>query len=102
MTARSSRRPAPSARTVLIADTSRDARASIEKALESLGPQAVTHAADGDELERIFFNQGPFDLVVCRALLGARSGLQVLAKARSGGRRASFIVYSSLDTAWLR
>ena len=102
MTARSSRRPAPLARTVLIADTSREARASIEKALESLGPQAVTHAADGDELERIFFNQGPFDLVVCRALLGARSGLQVLAKARSGGRRASFIVYSSLDTAWLR
>jgi DNA-binding NarL/FixJ family response regulator len=62
----------------------------------------VTHASDGDALEQTFFDDGPFDLVVCRALLGARSGLQVLAKARSEGKRASFIVYSSLDTAWLR
>jgi CheY-like chemotaxis protein len=102
MTASSSRRPVPLPRSVLIADTSHDARASIEKALRNLGPQEVRHATDGDELERIFFDEGPFDLVVCRALLGARSGLQVLAKARSGGRRASFIVYSSLDAAWLR
>lgn len=96
------RRPAPAPCAVLIGDTSHEARVSIEQALASLGAHEIAHAANGDDLERLFFSAGPFDLVVCRALLGARSGLQVLAKARAAGRRASFIVYSSLDSAWLR
>ena len=87
---------------VLLADTSADARRLLEGALTPLGPQAVTHVEEGDELERLFFEEGPFDLVVCRALLGARSALQVVARARALGRRASFIVYSSLDGPWLR
>jgi DNA-binding NarL/FixJ family response regulator len=100
-----SRMPLRAARSpyaVLIADTSEGSRTTLEQALVTLGPQAVSHAADCDELERLFFDQGPYDLVVCRALLGARSGLQVLARARSAGQRASFIVYSSLDGPWLR
>ncbi|HVU00114.1 MAG TPA: response regulator [Polyangiaceae bacterium] len=97
-----SRRAAPARYSVLIADTSAESRSTLEAALSSLGPQTVTHAADGDELERRFFEDGPYDLVVCRALLGARSGLQVLARARTAGKRASFIVYSSLDGPWLR
>lgn len=99
---RSSRRAARAPFTVLLADTSADSRTTLAEALTSLGPQAVSHAADGDELERLFFDHGPYDLVICRALLGARSGLQVLARARSAGKRASFIVYSSLDGPWLR
>lgn len=87
---------------VLLADTDPEALSVIERALAPLGPQRVLRAADGDELERLFFAKGPHDLVVCRAVLGARSGLQVLAKARSSGRRASFIIYSSLDGPWLR
>lgn len=87
---------------VLLADTSGEARQLLEGALTPLGPQSVTHVEDGDELERLFFEKGPYDLVVCRALLGARSALQVVARARSLGRRASFIVYSSLDGPWLR
>lgn len=99
---RTPRRAARSPYSVLIADTSGESRATLEQALSSLGPQKVAHAGDGDELERMFFDEGPHDLVVCRALLGARSGLQVLARARNAGRRASFIVYSSLDGPWLR
>ena len=87
---------------VLLADTSIEARQLLEGALSPLGPQSVTHVAEGDELERHFFEKGPYDLVVCRALLGARSALQVVARARSLGRRASFIVYSSLEGPWLR
>jgi CheY-like chemotaxis protein len=87
---------------VLLADTSADARTLLEGALAPLGPQKVTHVDEGNDLERLFFEEGPFDLVVCRALLGARSALQVVARARALGRRASFIVYSSLDGPWLR
>lgn len=100
--------PAPSTRaarapcSVLLADTSAEARAVVEQALSPLGAQIVTHAEDGDTFERLFFEKASYDLVVCRALLGARSGLQVLARARSRGRRASFIVYSSLEGPWLR
>jgi CheY-like chemotaxis protein len=93
---------APSACTLLVADTSSEARALLEKILSPIKPKSVTHASDGDELERVFFQQGPHDLVVCRALLGARSGLQILAKARATGTPASFIVYSSLEGPWLR
>jgi DNA-binding response OmpR family regulator len=88
--------------TVLIADTNREARDKIESALVNLGAQVVTHAETADELEHAFFKRGPYDLVVCRAVLGGQSGLQVLAKARTAGKRASFIIYSSLDTQWLR
>jgi len=87
---------------VLLADTNTHARELLQGALASLGPQSITHVEEGDELERLFFEEGPYDLVVCRALLGARSALQVVARARSLGRRASFIVYSSLDGPWLR
>jgi CheY-like chemotaxis protein len=87
---------------VLLADTSADARKLLETSLLPLGPQSVTHVEEGDALERTFFEEGPYDLVVCRALLGARSALQVVARARALGRRASFIVYSSLDGPWLR
>jgi CheY-like chemotaxis protein len=99
---KTSHRVARSPYSVLIADTSAESRTTLEQALASLGPQKVAHAGDGDELERLFFDEGPHDLVVCRALLGARSGLQVLARARTAGKRASFIVYSSLDGPWLR
>jgi len=87
---------------VLLADTSPDARTLLEGALASLGPKSITHVGDGDDLERQFFEEGPYDLVVSRALLGARSALQVVARARALGRRASFIVYSSLDGPCLR
>lgn len=99
---RTSPRVARAPYSVLIADTSAESRTTLEHALASLGPQKVVHAENGDELERMFFDEGPHDLVVCRALLGARSGLQVLARARTAGKRASFIVYSSLDGPWLR
>jgi CheY-like chemotaxis protein len=99
---RSRRVPARAPYAVLIADTSVEARTALERALEGLGPQRVAHAGDGDELEHLFFDRGPYDLVVCRAVLGARSGLQVLAKARADRRRGSFIVYSSLDGPCLR
>lgn len=89
-------------RAVLIADPSAEARSTVEGALCSIGPHSVTHASDGDAFERTFFEGGPFDLVVCRAVIGARSGLQVLARARAAGRRSSFIIYSSLDGSWLR
>jgi CheY-like chemotaxis protein len=95
-------RPTPSACSLLVADSNSEARATIEQALAPISPRVVVHAGDGDELERVFFKQGPHDLVVCRAVLGARSGLQILAKARARGTRASFIVYSSLDGPWLR
>jgi CheY-like chemotaxis protein len=95
-------RVAPAPYSVLIADTDPEARRVIERSLSALGPKTVVHAVDGDELEHEFFNKGPHDLVVCRALLGARSGLQVLARARSTGRRASFIIYSSLEGPWVR
>lgn len=95
-------RPAPPACALLVADTSSEARATLEQALAPIGPRVVIHAEDGDELERVFFGQGPHDLVVCRAVLGARSGLQILAKARACGTAASFIVYSSLEGPWLR
>lgn len=87
---------------VLVADPSGDARATLANVLSSLGPQSVSHACSAQEFERLFVQDGPYDLVVCRALLGPRSGLKVLAKARSGGSRASFILYTSLDGAWLR
>ena len=87
---------------VLVADTSGDARETLTNVLSSLGPQRVVHACTAQEFERLFVDDGPYDLVVCRALLGPRSGLKVLAKARSGGSRASFILYTSLDGAWLR
>ncbi|HVW27177.1 MAG TPA: hypothetical protein VHC69_17545 [Polyangiaceae bacterium] len=96
--ARAAKRPV----SVLLADTSPDARSLLEGALAPLGPQSVTHVGEGDDLERQFFEEGPYDLVVSRALLGARSALQVVARARALGRRASFIVYSSLDGPWLR
>jgi CheY-like chemotaxis protein len=95
-------RAVPPACSVLVADTSSEARALLEQALAPIAPRVVVHASDGDELERVFFKEGPHDLVVCRAVLGARSGLQILAKARAAGRTASFIVYSSLDGPWLR
>jgi CheY-like chemotaxis protein len=95
-------RRAKAPQALLIADTSEESRVTLGAALSGLGAERMAYASSGDELERIFFQQGPFDLVVCRALLGARSGLQVLAKARSRGRRGSFIVYSSLDGLWLR
>lgn len=97
-----SRRSSRSSYAVLIADTSADARATLQDALVGIKSRLVAHAKDGDELEDLFFNRGPYDLVVCRALLGCRSGLQVLAKARAARRFASFIVYSSLDGPWLR
>jgi len=87
---------------VLVADPSVDARETLANVLSSLGPQRVSHACTAQEFERMFMNDGPYDLVVCRALLGPRSGLKVLARARSGGSRASFILYTSLDGAWLR
>lgn len=87
---------------LLVADPSSDTRDRLERVLSGLGPQSVAHAGTAQEFERLFVDHGPYDLVVCRALLGQRSGLQVLAKARSGGSRASFIVYTSLDGAWLR
>jgi DNA-binding NtrC family response regulator len=86
----------------LVADTCGDARQTLANVLSRLGPQDVVHAGTAQEFERLFENHGPYDLVVCRALVGQRSGLQVLAKARSGGSRASFIVYTSLDGAYLR
>ena len=63
----------------------------IEGALAPLGAQCVTHVSEGDDLERQFFEEGPYDLVVSRALLGARSALQVVGRARALGRRASLI-----------
>jgi len=87
---------------VLVADPSSDARDKLEQVLARLGPQVVVHAASAQEFEKLFTDRGPYDLVVCRALLGRRSGLQVLARARSGGSRSSFIVYTSLDGACLR
>jgi PleD family two-component response regulator len=87
---------------VLVADPSGDARDTLVNVLSSLGPQRVSHACTAQEFERLFVNDGLYDLVVCRALIGPRSGLKVLAKARSGGSRASFILYTSLDGAWLR
>jgi hypothetical protein len=86
----------------LVADPSGDARETLANVLSGLGPQRVSHACSAQEFERLFVNDGPYDLVVCRALLGPRSGLTVLAKARSGGSRTSFILYTSLDGAWLR
>lgn len=87
---------------VLLADTSGDARQTLTNVLSSLGPQRLVHACTAQEFERLFVDDGPYDLVVCRALLGPQSGLKVLAKARSGRSRASFILYTSLDGAWLR
>lgn len=87
---------------LLVADTCGEARDALAKVLAGLGPQSVVQAESAQEFERLFVDHGPYDLVVCKALLGRRSGLQVLAKARSGGSRASFIVYTSLDGAWLR
>jgi len=87
---------------VLVADPSGDAREILANVLSSLGPQRVVHACTAQEFESLFVNDGPYDLVVCRALLGPQSGLKVLAKARSGGSRSSFILYTSLDGAWLR
>ena len=87
---------------VLLADPDPDVRSRIAASLGALGPHVATHAKDADELERIFFEQGPYDLVVCRSMLGTVSGLDVLAKARRRGRKASFIMYSSLDGPWLR
>ena len=86
---------------VLVADPSVDARETLANVLSSLGPQRVSHACTAQEFEALFMNDA-YDLVVCRALLGPRSGLKVLARARSGGSRASFILYTSLDGAWLR
>ncbi len=87
---------------MLVVDPSAEARNRLEQVLAGLGPQVVVQAGTAQEFERLFADEGPYDLVVCRALLGQRSGLQVLARARSGGSRASFIVYTSLDGAWLR
>lgn len=87
---------------MLVADPSSDTRDKLEHVLSGLGPQIVVHAGTAQEFERRFADGGPYDLVVCRALIGRRSGLQVLARARSGGSRSSFIVYPSLDGAWLR
>ncbi len=98
----SSPRVSPAPYLVLLAEPDADARGRLGASLEALGPHVVTHVEDGDELERAFFNRGPYDLVVCRSALGATSGLDVLAKARRRGRRSSFIVYSSLEGPWLR
>lgn len=84
---------------LLLADADPEARSAVEHALSSLGACTVTHAASADEIERTYFGDGPFDLVVCRADIGARSGL--LARARSSGRAGSFIVYSDVGP-WLR
>lgn len=93
--------PARAPYKVLVADTSSDARDTLERVLSTLGPQEVVHAGSAKEFERLF-ETAPYDLVVCRSVLGQLSGLQVLARARTGGSRASFIVYTSLDGAWLR
>lgn len=84
---------------VLLADTDPSARGAIEEALSGIGERVVTHASCRDELMRLFFEEGPFDLVVCGADIGARSG--IMAKARSSGRTGSFIVYSNVGP-WLR
>jgi len=94
--------PGRAAYKVLVADTSVDARDKLEGVLSKLGALEVEHAGTAQEFERLFAGSGSYDLVVCRSLLGRWSGLQVLAKARSGGSRASFIVYTSLDGTWLR
>lgn len=85
----------------LVADPSGDARVTLANVLSGLGPQHIVHADNAQEFERLF-KEGPYDLVMCPAILGHRSGLQVLARARSGGSRASFIVYTSIQGAWLR
>lgn len=95
-------KPPASARTVLrllLADADPEARSAVQVALSSLGASTVAHAASVDEIERLYFDDGPFDLVVCRADIGATSGL--LARARSSGRTGSFIVYSDVGP-WLR
>ncbi len=84
---------------ILVADSDPESRAAIEASLSGLGTSSLSHAKDGAELEAQFFGPIPFDLVLCRADMGARTSL--LARARSVGRRASFIVYSDVGP-WLR
>lgn len=84
---------------VLLADADSEARSAVQGALSSLGPFTVAHAANAGDLERLFFDDGPFDLVVCRADIGA--GTRLLGRARSSGRTGSFIVYSEV-APWLR
>lgn len=84
---------------MLLADADPQARSAVQAALSTLGASTVAHATSVDDLERLFFEDGPFDLVVCGADIGARTDL--LGRARSSGRTGSFIVYSDV-APWLR
>lgn len=56
----------------------------------------VTNALDGPALEAALLGEGPFALVVTAAQLQGRSGLQVLARARSLKLSVPFIVVMSI------
>ena len=56
----------------------------------------ITCTRDGDALESALLSGNTFDLVVTSAQLNGRSGLQVLARARSLKLGVPFIVVTSL------
>lgn len=82
-------------RTLLVADPTAELEPWV-KAIASELRARVTHARTGDALEATLMTDGPFDLVVTDAQLQGKSGLQVLARARSLKLRVPFIVVTSV------
>jgi CheY-like chemotaxis protein len=97
----STRRPRLAGPSVAIADADAGARDWL-RPLFGLPGARIQQAADGDALERMLEQSGPFDLVIASSTLPVRSGLSVLARARSRGVATPFIVVTSVHGNLLR
>jgi len=88
-------------RRILVADPSTDLVHWVETLVQALSASAtVVHTSE--QLEETLLDQGPFDLIFTHNQLQKRSGLQVLARARSLKETIPFIIVLSLHGPLLR
>jgi CheY-like chemotaxis protein len=86
---------------IAVAEVDSHTRGWLEPMIGQLGA-TVHEAEDGEALERMLEQHGPFSLVITSGRLRLRSGLSVLARARSRGTTTPFIVVASVHGALLR
>lgn len=86
---------------ILLSDADEARRAMVKAALQRLSQCPVTELATPDDLERELERRSA-SLVIASARLGDSSALQSLARARSAGFHAPFIVYTALSGALMR
>jgi len=86
---------------IVIAEADPGMRDWLGPVLAPLGAE-IHEARDGNELERMIEQAGPFDLVITSSQLPVQSGLQVLARARGRGVSTPFVVVTSIHQCLLR